>query len=514
MGSVLVFARGHFLSFIPQQRLPCEPQKQRMEKEPIFSLRFVTKVGNLLPVLIPGFGFWRGHPPIIIPPPPPPPHTHTHTRARTHSYTTITLDATTLLIDILFLSPLRSYSTLSVGSSRSSLASDLHDVGIPSPLPNNLSDINPLTQTPVASTQDIPSATTSSPLPPLATESNEPQEVDPTHSSLPVPEIKVQSEEMTRENNGSTVGPESTETITNTDSNQVSDYDIISSDNVNLPVSVVDDTTGGVVEGSGPDFTLVNENGLASSLKSDDTLTGSQEIDRPPSEEARDGGKPLLIEASNNSSANEPPLPLSEISDQLTHSNLVETLPHASLPGASVDSDIQLPGGSVDSDTQQLPVGTNAELGETTFVSTLPEPEQAEGQAIGEHIQALPGTDDPHKSNTNDHGVEISVSENIGRPRGESVSSRRDNVPSSKSEKKDRFSIFRSASKTGDKGKGSKRSGKKDKSKRSRGKREERFIDDNQSEASFQPDIDLSTKPKGSKKASSKYSLHIKAPLD
>ena len=383
-----------------------------------------------------------------------------------------------------FVPPHRSYSTLSIASSRSSLASDLHDVGIPSPLPNNL---NP--ETLAASTQDVPSAS-SFPQPPVAAESNEPQEVDPSYSSLPVPEINIQSEETVQ---SGAVEPESTETITVTESDQVSVHDVISLDDVNLPASVVDNTAGDTVDDSGLDVTLVNGNGLASSLKSDDTLTGSQELDPSSAEEAKDSSKTPLVEASNNSSTGEPSFPLSETSDQLTHSNITETLPRTELPHTTSEG--------VNSDTQ-LPVGTNAELGETTSnISTLPEPDETAAQALSEDIQARVEV----KPNAYDHGEETNVSESIGRPHGESISSRKDNEPSSKSEKRDRFSIFRSASKTS---KGTKKSGKKDKLKRSRGKRDERIIDDNQSEVSFQPDTDLSTKPRGSKKASSKCSLH------
>ena len=386
-----------------------------------------------------------------------------------------------------FVSPHRSYSTLSIASSRSSLASDLHDVGIPSPLPNNL---NP--ETLAASTQDVPSAS-SSPQPPVAAESNEPQEVDPSYSSLPVPEINIQSEETVQ---SGAVEPESTETITVTENNQVSVHDVISSDDVNLPASGVDNTAGDMVDDSSLDVTLVNGNGLASSLKSDDTLTGSQELDPSSAEEAKDSSKTPIVEASNNSSTGESSLPLSETSDQLTHSSIAETLPHTELPHTTSEG--------VNSDTQ-LPVGTNAELGETTSnIPTLPEPDETVAQALSDDIQARVEVS-PLKPNTDDHGEETNVSESTGRPHGESISSRKDNEPSSKSEKKDRFSIFRSASRTG---KGTKRSGKKDKSKRSRGKRDERIIDDNQSEVSFQPDTDLSTKPRGSKKATSKCSLH------
>lgn len=91
--------------------------------------------------------------------------------------------------------------------------------------------------------------------------------------------------------------------------------------------------------------------------------------------------------------------------------------------------------------------------------------------------------------------VQISI-----RPRVESTSSRKDH-DTSKHEKKERFSLFKSNNKTGDKPKASKKSGRKDKSKRGRGKADEKSIDDNQSETSYQPDIDLSTKPQVSRKA-------------
>ena len=90
------------------------------------------------------------------------------------------------------------------------------------------------------------------------------------------------------------------------------------------------------------------------------------------------------------------------------------------------------------------------------------------------------------------------------RPRVESTASRKSQSSTGKPEKKERFSLFKGSSKSGDKSKSSKKSGKKEKVKKNRGK-DDRSIDDNQSEVSYQPDVDLASKPSVTKKAKGWY---------
>ncbi len=83
------------------------------------------------------------------------------------------------------------------------------------------------------------------------------------------------------------------------------------------------------------------------------------------------------------------------------------------------------------------------------------------------------------------------------RPRMDSTSSK----DQSKPEKKYPHSVSKGNSKTGNKPKASGKLGKKDKPKKGHGRTDERSIEDTQSELSYQPDIDLSSKPQISKKA-------------
>lgn len=89
----------------------------------------------------------------------------------------------------------------------------------------------------------------------------------------------------------------------------------------------------------------------------------------------------------------------------------------------------------------------------------------------------------------------------LTKPRVDSISSRN----SAQIEKRDRFSFSKGKNKTGDKSRVSRKRGKVDKPKKEHGKTDERSIDDTQSELSYQPDIDLSSKPQISKKARCKF---------
>ncbi len=81
----------------------------------------------------------------------------------------------------------------------------------------------------------------------------------------------------------------------------------------------------------------------------------------------------------------------------------------------------------------------------------------------------------------------------------------------SPTEKKDRFSIFKGNNKSNEKSKVSRKIGRKDKRKNEHSRSDEKLIDDTQSEISYQPDIDLSSKPQISKKARSKFMLLTKS---
>ena len=293
----------------------------------------------------------------------------------------------------------RSYSTLSVASSRSSLTSELRDVETPSPIPGAVGSYTE------------PTPDRHSPLPPEPSDGQ-----GPVDTTQPVPEISIQNADNVEQ----------------------------SSSNVGEEVSAGD---GGEVVAT-PDVTsVIDEDGFVH-IQSDNTLTGSNELTSQTQEEP-----------SVDSTA----------------------LESASSPGNQV------------AESQVPPVESS--------------PAAAEG-ATNLSLQDVGRRDNPSPSPDID-AVDAGTPDQLPfRPRVESTASKKSQSSSGKHEKKERFSLFKGSSKSGDKSKSSKKSGKKDKAKKNRVK-DDRSMDDNQSEVSFQPDVDLASKPSVTKKAKGLSSLGV-----
>ena len=344
----------------------------------------------------------------------------------------------------------RSYSTLSVASTRSSLASDLHDITTPthSPMPpSQLAGSDHATPTTIETVKPDQQGVSTTPPPPPQTEG---EHLPPLTTP---PEITIIKEEEGVANLSTPPPP-----VDGAESAATQDVE----------------NTGGVDEFG--DF-----QGVESSVRlAQDTSSHSQNS-------LPDTLSDKTITPDRNSSDNtatEAQVLLGQQSSEMMLTELAEF----PLEDGTVES-------TVLTNTTPNIEGTQPVGGFETASEARPPSRSEVSQSLDQslHQEGLPSAEKPVE---NDIGN--GMPESTLQPRSDSVTSKNNRLM--KQDKSEKLSL---KGKSKEKTKSSKKSGKKE-SRRSRGaKKESQTIDDTQSEMSYQPDTDLS-RSKASKKAFSK----------